>query len=88
MMNDSPPGWGSTDHGGGKRRDNYRQPKLSQKPCFGLQPLANDASAPLAIIWPILRETVPSDIVGFDAEGLLYDLGGAIAVVGADGLFE
>jgi hypothetical protein len=59
-----------------------------QKACLGLQPLTDDAGASLAISRPVLREAVPSDIVGFDAEGLLYDLGGAIAVVGADGLFE
>ena len=55
---------------------------------FGFEPLTDDAGALLAFSRQILREAIPSDIVGFGAEGLLYDLGGAIAVVGADGLFE
>ena len=59
-----------------------------QKAYLGLQPPPNDAGALLAISRPVLREAIPSDIVGFDTEGLLYDLGGTIAIVGADGLFE
>jgi hypothetical protein len=45
---------------------------------FGFEPLTEDACALLAVSRPVLREAVPRDIVGSDAEGLLYDLGGAI----------
>ena len=51
------------------------------------QPLADDAGALLAIGRPGLREAVIGDVVGFDAKGVL-DLGGAVVVVTADGLFE
>ena len=46
---------------------------------LSLQPTADDASAHLAIGRPILRETMVHNVVGFDAECVLDDLGGAIA---------
>ena len=55
---------------------------------LSLQPTADDASAHLAIGRPILRETMVHNVVGFDAECVLDDLGGAIAVVAVDGLLE
>jgi hypothetical protein len=59
-----------------------------QRARLGLQPVANDAGALLAISWPGLREGVVHHVVGFDAKGLLDELGSLIAVVAADGLFE
>jgi hypothetical protein len=56
--------------------------------CFGLQPLADDTGAPLAICWPSLREAVVSDVVRFDAERLLDDLGCEIAVAAINRLFK
>ena len=55
---------------------------------LGLQPLADDASALLAIIWPAWREPIVDNIVAIDAERVLNDLGGQIAVVAADGSFQ
>ncbi len=62
--------------------------KGHRRELLGPQPLTDDAGALLAISRPVLREAIPSHIIGFDTEGFLYDLGGAIAIVGADGLFE
>jgi hypothetical protein len=45
---------------------------------FGLQPLADGAGAQLPIGRPVLREAVVHDVVGFDAERILDDPGGAV----------
>jgi len=57
-------------------------------PRLGLQPLADDGGALLAICGPYLWEGVVHHVVAFDAERVLDDLGGAVAVVAGDGLFE
>jgi hypothetical protein len=41
----------------------------------------DDAGALFAIGWPGLREYVVGDVVGFDAERVLDDLGGVVTVV-------
>ena len=43
---------------------------------------------PFAIGRPGLREAIVGDVVRFDAERLLNDLGGPVAIVGVDRLFE
>lgn len=48
---------------------------------LGLQPVADNASALLSILWPILRKTVVREVVALDCERALDDLGGAVAVV-------
>ena len=59
-----------------------------QIPRFRLQPFTNDAGALLAIGRPALRQAIVRDVIALDAERLLDDLGGAIAVIAFDGLFE
>ena len=54
----------------------------------GLQPFADYASALLAIGRPSLGKDVIGDLVAFDAERVLDDLGGMIAVTAVDGLLE
>ena len=51
---------------------------------MGLQPVA--AGALLAIGWPSLsaKRIVADDVVRFDTERILEDLGGAVAVVTGD----
>src|SRR6516162_3155712 len=61
---------------------------LGQRFRLSLQPTADDASAHLAIGRPVLREGIVQDIVGFDAERVLDDLGSLVAVVAADGLLK
>ena len=51
---------------------------------LGLQPVADDAGALFAIGRPGFREAMVGVVVGFDTEGVLDDLGGELAVVGAD----
>jgi hypothetical protein len=51
-----------------------------------LQPFTDDAGAHLAILRPGLREGAVHHIVGFDAEGLLDDLGSLVAVVASSRL--
>jgi hypothetical protein len=51
-------------------------------------PLANDGGALVAVGRPILREAVVDYVVALNAERVLDDLCGLIAVVGADRLFE
>jgi hypothetical protein len=53
-----------------------------------LEPFADDGSAPLAIRWPFLGEAVLRNIVGFDTERGLDDLGRTLAVVAVDCLLE
>jgi hypothetical protein len=53
---------------------------------LSLQPLANDASALLAILRPVFRETIIHYVVALDAKRVLDDPGGAVAVVTLDGL--
>ena len=60
----------------------------AQEARLGLQPLADDASAPLAIGRPSLGKDVGGDVVRLDAERVLNDLGGPIAVVAVDGSFQ
>jgi hypothetical protein len=52
------------------------------------EPLADDGGALLAISRPGLREGVIHHVVGFDAERVLDDLGGAVGIVAADGLLD
>ena len=49
---------------------------LAREARLGLQPLADDASAPLAIGRPSLGKDVGGDVVALDAERVLNDLGG------------
>jgi hypothetical protein len=49
---------------------------------------ADNAGTQFPIIRPALLEVVVDDVIGFDTERLFDDLGGVLAVVGADGLFE
>jgi hypothetical protein len=56
-----------------------------QEARLGLQPLADDASALFAVDRPSLGEDVLGDVVSFDAERVLDDLGGLIAVAAVDG---
>jgi hypothetical protein len=49
---------------------------------------ADDSGALLAIGRPVLREAVVGDVVGFDVERVLDDLGGTVGVVPVDGLHE
>ncbi len=49
---------------------------------------ANDAGALLAVRRAGLREAVVRHVVGFFAECVLDALGGALAIVGADRLFD
>jgi hypothetical protein len=58
-----------------------------QEARLGLQALADDASTLLTIGWPSLRKDVAGDVVVFDAERVLNDPGGLIAVAAVDGLF-
>jgi hypothetical protein len=52
-----------------------------------LQPFADNASALLAIIRPGLREAIIGDVIALDAERILDDLSGLIAIVAVDRLF-
>jgi hypothetical protein len=55
---------------------------------LGRQPFANDASAALAIVRPTLREAIVDDVVALDAERVVDDPGGAVAIVAVDRLLE
>ena len=61
---------------------------LSQELRFRLVPFADDRSPPFAIHWPFLGEAVVRNIVGFDTERVLDDLGRSLAVVAVDCLFQ
>jgi hypothetical protein len=61
---------------------------LSQELRFRLEPFADDRSAPFAIHWPFLGEALVRNIVGFDTERILDDLGRSLAVVAVDCLFQ
>jgi hypothetical protein len=52
------------------------------------QPIADDASALLAILRPGVREAIVRHLVALDTKRALDDLGGAVGVVGADCAFE
>src|ERR1700722_16060321 len=71
-----------TAAGSGARRPSSQEARL------GLQPFADYASALLAIGRPSLGKDVIGDLVAFDAERILDDLGGMIAVTAVDGLLE
>jgi hypothetical protein len=71
-----------TAAGSGARRPSSQEARL------GLQPFADYASALLAIGRPSLGKDVIGDLVAFDAERVLDDLGGMIAVTAVDGLLE
>jgi hypothetical protein len=57
-------------------------------PRFSPQPIANDASALLAIIRPGFREAIVRYLVALDTKRALDDLGGSTGVVGVDCSFE
>jgi SOS response associated peptidase (SRAP) len=53
---------------------------LGQELRVGLEPVADDAGTLLAFRWPVSGEAVVRHLVGFDAECIPNDLGGAVAV--------
>jgi len=55
---------------------------------LGLEPITDDASAHLAIFWPLFREAVVGNVVALDAERVPNDLGGEVAVVAVDRLLD
>jgi hypothetical protein len=55
-------------------------------PRLGLQPLADVPGALLTIGWPFLRKAVVNHVIALDAERVLNDPGGAVAVVAVDRL--
>jgi hypothetical protein len=55
---------------------------------LSLQPLTDDTGALFAIGRPALREGVVHHVIALDAERVLDDLGGLVAVVAGDGLLE
>jgi hypothetical protein len=55
---------------------------------FGLQPLADDASALLPIGWPRFRKHVVGNFVGREAERVADHLGSVIPVVAVNRPFE
>src|ERR1700758_1854663 len=61
---------------------------LCQETRFGLQPITDDPRALLAVLGPGPRKAIVGDFVALDTKRVLNDLGGAIAVVGADCTFE
>ena len=61
---------------------------LGEVTSLGLQPLADDTGALLAVGRPRFRETVVSYVVALDAERVLNNLGGAVAVIAVDSLFK
>src|SRR6185312_11860696 len=78
-------GRSSTDQGGGKAATLRHEAKNRASVCSH-SPMMRARS--LAIGRPGLWEAVLRHVVGFDAERVLDDLGGAVAVVAADRLFE
>ena len=59
-----------------------------QEARLGLQPLTDYAGKSFTIGRPSLRKDVIDDVIRFDAERVLNDLGGLFAVVTVDGSFQ
>ena len=59
-----------------------------QEARLGLQPLTDYAGTSFTIGRPSLRKDVIDDVIQFDAERVLNDLGGLFAVVTVDGSFQ
>src|SRR3984957_2591891 len=59
-----------------------------QKALLGLAPLTDYAGTSFTIGRPSLRKDVIDDVIRFDAERVLNDLGGLFAVVTVDGSFQ
>ena len=59
-----------------------------QEARLGLQPLTDYAGTSLTIGRPSLRKDVIDDVIRFDTERVLNDLGGLFAVVTVDGSFQ
>ena len=59
-----------------------------QEARLGLQPLTDYAGTSFTIGRPSLRKDVIDDVIRFDAERVLNDLGGLFAVVTVDGSFQ
>ena len=59
-----------------------------QEARLGLQPLTDYAGTSFTIGRPSLRKDVIDDVIRFDAERVLNDLGGLFAVVTIDGSFQ
>ena len=59
-----------------------------QEARLGLQPLTDYAGTSFTIGRPSLRKDVIDDVIRFDAERVLNDLGGPFAVVAVDGSFQ
>jgi hypothetical protein len=55
---------------------------------FSLQPIPNNPCSLLAVAWPPFWEAIVCDLVALNAKRILNNLGGAVAVVSADCLFE
>jgi hypothetical protein len=74
------------DQGGGKWRAAIRT--SSEEMRFLLQPRTNDPSALLAIGRPRLWKDVIHNVITLDAERVLDNLGGSIAIVPTNGLLK
>ena len=59
-----------------------------QEARLGLQPLTDYAGTSFTIGRPSLRKDVIDDVIRFDSECVLNDLGGLFAVVTVDGSFQ